>query len=117
MARFAARETAGDMISNSGLEDLSWLILATNGFGAKGMQALAAGLAYGALPSLRTLSLDRNSIGNAGASALGSALWRGALPVLEQLSLSSNRIGNGRLGVLAAPLGQKLHVEHVQSEK
>merc|ERR1711933_307711 len=94
------------MFLHSGLTNLSWLNVATNGFGAEGMKALAAGLVFGTLPSLRILSLDQNSIRNAGASALASALERGALPVLEQLSLSSNRIGNGRLGVLAAPLRQ-----------
>ncbi len=78
------------------------LALAKNRIGDEGGLALAASLASGHAPGLRTLNLQHNRVGDAAGVALASAL--GSVPCLRYCFLQHNRLEDQTLHVFASML-------------
>ena len=78
------------------------LILAQNGIGPAGAEALAAALYRGALPNIEVLILGSNQLGCEGVAALAPALRK--LPALTELYLQD--LGDEGVASLVANLGK-----------
>ena len=80
------------------------LILAQNGIGPAGAEALAAALYRGALPNIEVLVLGSNELGCEGVAALAPVLRK--LPALTELVLQANDLGDEGVASLVANLGK-----------
>ena len=76
------------------LGGMTLLDLSRRDIQAQHVQLLGAGLASGALASLKELYLFNNQIGDIGLSALAEAVSKGALPALKLLHLQYNQISD-----------------------
>ena len=92
----------GDLARCQSLPSLRTLNVNNQGSGGdEGVALLAAGLAVGCLPSLKSLYLNNVHLGPEGATALAPALNKRAVPLLKILNLTGNPLGDAGMNALA----------------